>query len=126
MFANVLRCKSFPNIKSRHSNVDILIIRENTEGEYSNLGKYQTDWCLKIDYLIWTNEKFDINWKIESFKVSNKKNKEWNFVWKVSSLNPDTPFLFFQPLRKYLFLEWIILFKLPLNSFFKNKNVNYK
>ncbi len=37
LFANVLRTKNIPNIKSRHSNIDILIIRENTEGEYSNL-----------------------------------------------------------------------------------------
>jgi isocitrate dehydrogenase (NAD+) len=37
LFANVLRCKTLPNIKTRHSDLDILIIRENTEGEYSNL-----------------------------------------------------------------------------------------
>jgi isocitrate dehydrogenase (NAD+) len=29
--------KTLPNIKTRHSDLDILIIRENTEGEYSNL-----------------------------------------------------------------------------------------
>lgn len=37
LYANVIRCKSLPNIKTRHSDVDILIIRENTEGEYSSL-----------------------------------------------------------------------------------------
>lgn len=37
LFANVLRCKGLPTIKTRHSDIDILIIRENTEGEYSNL-----------------------------------------------------------------------------------------
>ncbi|CAF0789477.1 unnamed protein product [Brachionus calyciflorus] len=37
LYANVVRCKSIPNVKTRHDNLDILIIRENTEGEYSNL-----------------------------------------------------------------------------------------
>ena len=37
LYANVIRCKTFDNIKTRHTGIDILIIRENTEGEYSNL-----------------------------------------------------------------------------------------
>jgi isocitrate dehydrogenase (NAD+) len=37
LYANVLRCKSIDTVKTRHSNIDILIIRENTEGEYENL-----------------------------------------------------------------------------------------
>ncbi|XP_071815746.1 isocitrate dehydrogenase [NAD] subunit gamma, mitochondrial-like isoform X2 [Apostichopus japonicus] len=37
VFANVLHCKSIPGVETRHDNVDIVIIRENTEGEYSSL-----------------------------------------------------------------------------------------
>jgi len=37
LFASVLRCKTIPNVKTRHSDIDIVIIRENTEGEYANL-----------------------------------------------------------------------------------------
>ncbi|XP_072026835.1 isocitrate dehydrogenase [NAD] subunit gamma, mitochondrial-like isoform X2 [Amphiura filiformis] len=37
VFANVIHCKSLPGIKTRHDNIDIVIIRENTEGEYSSL-----------------------------------------------------------------------------------------
>jgi len=37
LFANVLKVKSIPAIKTRHNNIDIRIIRENTEGEYSGL-----------------------------------------------------------------------------------------
>ncbi|KAA0187042.1 NAD-dependent isocitrate dehydrogenase [Fasciolopsis buskii] len=37
LYAFVQRCRSFPGIKTRHDNVDIVIIRENTEGEYSRL-----------------------------------------------------------------------------------------
>jgi len=35
LFVNVLHCYSFPGIDARHKDVDIHIIRQNTEGEYA-------------------------------------------------------------------------------------------
>ncbi|CAL8083548.1 unnamed protein product [Calicophoron daubneyi] len=37
LYAFVQHCHNFPGILTRHNNVDIVIIRENTEGEYSRL-----------------------------------------------------------------------------------------
>jgi isocitrate dehydrogenase (NAD+) len=37
IYASVGLVKNFPGIQARHKNVDIAIIRENTEGEYSGL-----------------------------------------------------------------------------------------
>ncbi|XP_061470174.1 isocitrate dehydrogenase [NAD] subunit gamma, mitochondrial isoform X3 [Rhineura floridana] len=37
LFANLIHCKSLPGVATRHHDVDILIVRENTEGEYSSL-----------------------------------------------------------------------------------------
>lgn len=37
LYANVVHIKSLPGVKSRHSNVDTIVIREQTEGEYSAL-----------------------------------------------------------------------------------------
>ena len=37
LFANVVLCKSLPAVKTRHEAIDIVVIRENTEGEYSGL-----------------------------------------------------------------------------------------
>uniref|UniRef100_A0A0K0DBW2 Isocitrate dehydrogenase [NAD] subunit, mitochondrial n=1 Tax=Angiostrongylus cantonensis TaxID=6313 RepID=A0A0K0DBW2_ANGCA len=37
LFANVLHCCSIPSVRSRHRDIDMIIIRENTEGEYSGL-----------------------------------------------------------------------------------------
>ncbi|XP_057306461.1 isocitrate dehydrogenase [NAD] subunit beta, mitochondrial-like [Hydractinia symbiolongicarpus] len=37
LFANVVHCKSVPGIKTRHDDIDIVVIRENTEGEYTSL-----------------------------------------------------------------------------------------
>lgn len=35
LFAYIMNCKSFPGIQTRHKDIDILIIRQNTEGEYA-------------------------------------------------------------------------------------------
>jgi len=37
LFANVVHAYNIPGIKTRHENVDVVMIRENTEGEYSGL-----------------------------------------------------------------------------------------
>lgn len=37
LYANVVHVKSLPGVKCRHSNIDCIIIREQTEGEYSAL-----------------------------------------------------------------------------------------
>jgi isocitrate dehydrogenase (NAD+) len=37
LFANVLRCQTIPNVPAKHQNIDIVMIRENTEGEYSGI-----------------------------------------------------------------------------------------
>lgn len=37
LYVNVLHCKSYPGVRARQSNIDILIIRQNTEGEYAML-----------------------------------------------------------------------------------------
>ncbi|CAG4949475.1 unnamed protein product [Parnassius apollo] len=37
MYAYVLNCKSYPGVSTRHKDIDIVIIRQNTEGEYAML-----------------------------------------------------------------------------------------
>lgn len=37
LFASVVVCKSIPGITTRHNNVDLVVVRENIEGEYSGL-----------------------------------------------------------------------------------------
>uniref|UniRef100_A0A9J8CVL1 Isocitrate dehydrogenase (NAD(+)) 3 non-catalytic subunit gamma n=2 Tax=Cyprinus carpio TaxID=7962 RepID=A0A9J8CVL1_CYPCA len=37
LYANMMHCQSLPGVHTRHKNIDIIIIRENTEGEYSSL-----------------------------------------------------------------------------------------
>ncbi|XP_078677044.1 isocitrate dehydrogenase [NAD] subunit gamma, mitochondrial-like isoform X6 [Branchiostoma floridae x Branchiostoma belcheri] len=58
LFANVLRCKTFPGLPSRHGDIDIVIIRENTEGEYTSL------------------EHENVPGVVESLKIVTAKNSE--------------------------------------------------
>ena len=46
LFANVVVIKSLPGFKTRHNNLDFVIIREQTEGEYSAL-EHEVRKCTK-------------------------------------------------------------------------------
>ncbi|XP_053945899.1 isocitrate dehydrogenase [NAD] subunit beta, mitochondrial [Anastrepha obliqua] len=51
LYANVVHVRSLPNVKTRHKNIDTVIIREQTEGEYSALEHESVTGiveCLKI------------------------------------------------------------------------------
>lgn len=37
LYVNVLHCKSYPGVQARQKDIDIMIIRQNTEGEYAML-----------------------------------------------------------------------------------------
>lgn len=37
LFVDVLHCKSYPGVRSHHQKLDLLVIRQNTEGEYAML-----------------------------------------------------------------------------------------
>ena len=37
IYANVIQVKSLPGVQSKHKNVDFIVVREQTEGEYSAL-----------------------------------------------------------------------------------------
>eukprot|EP00271_Cylindrocystis_brebissonii_P007181 TRINITY_DN2041_c0_g1_i1.p1 TRINITY_DN2041_c0_g1~~TRINITY_DN2041_c0_g1_i1.p1 ORF type:complete len:374 (-),score=44.56 TRINITY_DN2041_c0_g1_i1:759-1880(-) len=37
LYVHLVSCRNLPGLKTRHDNVDIVVIRENTEGEYSGL-----------------------------------------------------------------------------------------
>ncbi|RWS17323.1 isocitrate dehydrogenase [NAD] subunit gamma: mitochondrial-like protein [Dinothrombium tinctorium] len=58
LFANVIHCKSQPGVKTRHQNIDIILIRQNTEGEYS---------CLEHE---------NVKGVVESLKIITKERSE--------------------------------------------------
>jgi isocitrate dehydrogenase (NAD+) len=50
MYANVVRIKTLPGLKLRYTNVDFIIIREQTEGEYSALEHEVSDQRFRIEF----------------------------------------------------------------------------
>ncbi|XP_063319980.1 isocitrate dehydrogenase [NAD] subunit gamma, mitochondrial-like isoform X2 [Pelmatolapia mariae] len=51
LYASVMHCQSLPGVRTHHRNIDIITIRENTEGEYSSLEHENVPGvveCLKI------------------------------------------------------------------------------
>ena len=53
LYANVVRIQSLPGVKSKHENVDMVIIREQTEGEYSALEHESVKGMYVHMYLMW-------------------------------------------------------------------------
>lgn len=49
LYANVVHVKSLPGVKSKHENVDTIIIREQTEGEYSALEHESVPVSVKVN-----------------------------------------------------------------------------
>ena len=37
LYVSVLHCKSYPGVRCHHKNVDLVVVRQNTEGEYAML-----------------------------------------------------------------------------------------
>lgn len=58
LYVNVLHCVSYPGVNSRQKNIDIVIVRQNTEGEYAML------------------EHESVNGVVESMKVITSSNSE--------------------------------------------------
>merc|ERR1712088_368189 len=58
LFVNVLHCTSKKGVKTRHENIDIAVVRQNTEGEYAML------------------EHENVPGVVESLKVVTEKNTE--------------------------------------------------
>merc|ERR1712241_1284386 len=58
LFVNVIKCKSQQGIETRHKNIDIVCVRQNTEGEYAML------------------EHENVPGVVESLKVVTEKNTE--------------------------------------------------
>lgn len=59
LYANVVHVKSLPGVKSRHQNIDTIIIREMTEGEYSALEHEGVKVCSTIDSI--SKNKYLVN-----------------------------------------------------------------
>jgi len=49
LFVNVLHCKSYPGVTARHKDIDVIIVRQNTEGEYAMLEHEVSTSCFGVN-----------------------------------------------------------------------------
>ncbi|XP_072176725.1 isocitrate dehydrogenase [NAD] subunit gamma, mitochondrial-like isoform X2 [Diadema setosum] len=75
VFANVIRCKSIPGVKTRHEDIDIIIIRENTEGEYSSLEHENVDGVVESLKIITAERSRRIAKYAFDYAVKHNRNK---------------------------------------------------
>lgn len=74
LFANVIHCRSQPGINTRHKNIDIVLIRQNTEGEYSCLEHENVKGVVESLKIITTNKSEQI--ARYAFDYARKNNRK--------------------------------------------------
>lgn len=75
LFANVVTCKSFPTVETRHENVDIVIVRENTEGEYSHLEHENVSGVIEMMKIVTAEKSERIAHSAFQFAKKNNRKK---------------------------------------------------
>nr|CAD7405740.1 unnamed protein product [Timema cristinae] len=81
LYVNVLKCQTYPGVPSRQKNIDIVIIRQNTEGEYAML------------------EHESVHGVVESMKVVTQENSERvaRFTFEFARKNGRKKYSVFEP-----------------------------
>ena len=71
LFVNVLHCKSVPAVKTRHDNIDVVVVRQNTEGEYAMLEHQNVNGVVEsLKIVSATNTKRLVTYAFEYAEVS--------------------------------------------------------
>lgn len=80
LFANVRPCRSFPNVKALKPNIDLIVVRENTEGMYSGV-EYELSPGVGVALRIITKEA-SLKVAEHAFKLAIKRKKHLTYVHK--------------------------------------------
>ena len=80
LFANVRPCRSFPNVEALKPNIDLIVVRENTEGMYSGI-EYELSPGVGIALRIITR-KASLKVADHAFKLASKRKKHLTYVHK--------------------------------------------
>ncbi|MEM2081733.1 MAG: isocitrate/isopropylmalate dehydrogenase family protein [Candidatus Bathyarchaeia archaeon] len=80
LYANVRPCRSFPNVEALKPNIDLVVVRENTEGMYSGI-EYEVAPGVGIALRIITKEA-SLRVAEFAFKLAAKRRKHLTYVHK--------------------------------------------
>ncbi|MEM2107811.1 MAG: isocitrate/isopropylmalate dehydrogenase family protein [Candidatus Bathyarchaeia archaeon] len=80
LYANVRPCRSFPNVEALKPNIDLVVVRENTEGLYSGI-EYEVSPGVGVALRIITKEA-SLHVAEFAFKLAAKRKKHLTYVHK--------------------------------------------
>ena len=80
LYANVRPCRTFPNVEALKPNIDLVVVRENTEGLYSGV-EYEVSPGVGIALRIITKEAC-LRVAEYAFKLAQKRRKNLTYVHK--------------------------------------------
>jgi len=84
LYANVRPCRSYPNVDALKPNIDLVVVRENTEGMYSGV-EYEVSPGVAVAMRIITQEASALVAEY-AFKLAEKRRKHLTYVHKANIL----------------------------------------
>lgn len=80
LFANVRPCRSFPNVKALKPDIDLIVVRENTEGMYSGI-EYELSPGVGVALRVITREA-SLKVAEHAYTLASKRKKHLTYVHK--------------------------------------------
>ena len=84
LYANVRPCRTYPNVEALKPNIDLVVVRENTEGMYSGV-EYKVSPGVAVAMRIITQEASALVAEY-AFKLAEKRRKHLTYVHKANIL----------------------------------------
>jgi isopropylmalate/isohomocitrate dehydrogenase-like protein len=84
LYANVRPCRSYPNVEALRPDIDLVVVRENTEGMYSGV-EYQVSPGVSVAMRIITQKASALVAEY-AFKLAEKRRKHLTYVHKANIL----------------------------------------
>jgi len=84
LYANVRPCRSYPNVEALRPDIDLVVVRENTEGMYSGV-EYQISPGVSVAMRIITQKASALVAEY-AFKLAEKRRKHLTYVHKANIL----------------------------------------
>lgn len=116
LYVNALHCVSYPTIPSRQKHIDIVIIRQNTEGEYAMLEHESVSGVVEsMKVITRSNSERVARYAFEYARRNNRKKvKQKNFKFLFVEINNDTSFNHFtghshSQSKHYEIVRWTFL-----------------
>jgi isocitrate/isopropylmalate dehydrogenase len=74
LYANIRPAKAYPGVKALKPDLDIMVVRENTEGVYKMVGNREPRWGINIRIITWESSERIVRYAF-NYAMENKRKK---------------------------------------------------